>query len=51
MLLKQRDRFLELYLFDRYFNIYEIYDRDTGILKGWYCNITRRSGCRCDCQL
>ena len=41
MLLKQNDRFLELYPFDKYFNIYEIYDRDSGLRKGWYCNVTR----------
>ena len=41
LLLKQNDRFLELYPFDKYFNIYEIYDRDSTLLKGWYCNITR----------
>jgi predicted RNA-binding protein associated with RNAse of E/G family len=41
MLLKQDDRFLELYPFDKYFNIYEIYDRDSGLRKGWYCNVTR----------
>jgi len=41
MLLKQNDRFLELYPFDKYFNIYEIYDRDAGLRKGWYCNVTR----------
>jgi predicted RNA-binding protein associated with RNAse of E/G family len=39
--LKEGDRFLELYPFNRYFNIYEIYDRDSGLLKGWYCNVTR----------
>lgn len=39
--LKQNDRFLELYLFEEWFNIYEIYDRDNGQLKAWYCNITR----------
>ena len=32
---------MELYLFDKWFNIYEIYDRDNGLLKAWYCNITR----------
>lgn len=41
LLLKQNDRFLELYPFDKYFNIYEIYDRDSGLRKGWYCNVTR----------
>lgn len=41
ILLKEGDKFLELYLFDKWFNIYEIYDRDTGMLKAWYCNVTR----------
>ncbi len=41
LLLKQNDHFLELYWFEKYFNIYEIYDRDTSLLKGWYCNVTR----------
>ena len=39
--LKEGDRFLELYLFGKWFNIYEIYDRGDGLLKAWYCNITR----------
>ena len=39
--LKEGDRFMELYLFGKWFNIYEIYDRDTELLKAWYCNITR----------
>ncbi len=37
--LKQGDRFIELYLNDRWYNIFEIYDRDDQGLKGWYCNI------------
>lgn len=41
LLLKENDRFLELYLYDRWFNIYEIFDRDTRSLKAWYCNLTR----------
>ena len=41
MPLKRNDLFLELYLLDKYFNIYQIYDRDSGALKGWYCNITK----------
>lgn len=41
IMLKEGDRFLELYLFGKWFNIYEIYDRDSGLLKAWYCNITR----------
>jgi predicted RNA-binding protein associated with RNAse of E/G family len=39
--LKEGDRFVELYLFGKWFNIYEIYDRDDQLLKAWYCNITR----------
>jgi uncharacterized protein len=38
---KQNDRFLELYLHNRWFNIYEIHDRDSGEIKCWYCNVTR----------
>jgi protein associated with RNAse G/E len=41
ILLKEGDHFLELYLFGKWFNIFEIYDRDSGLFKAWYCNITR----------
>jgi uncharacterized protein len=41
IVLKEGDHFLELYLFGKWFNIYEIYDRDNKLLKAWYCNITR----------
>ena len=41
--LKRGDRFVETYYADRWYNIFEIYDRDNGALKGWYCNITRPS--------
>jgi uncharacterized protein len=34
------DRFIETYFFDRWYNIFEIYDRDDGRLKGWYCNVS-----------
>lgn len=33
------DRFLETYYDDRWFNIFEIHDKEDGSLKGWYCNI------------
>ena len=36
---KKNDRFIEYYYADRWYNIFEIYDRDDGKLKGWYCNI------------
>jgi hypothetical protein len=39
--LKRGDRFVETYYSNRWYNIFEIYDRDDGALKGWYCNITR----------
>lgn len=42
-ILKRGDRFVETYYADRWYNIFEIYDRDNGALKGWYCNITRPS--------
>lgn len=41
MTFKRNDRFVEIYYTDRWFNIYEIYDRDDGHLKGWYCNVSR----------
>jgi protein associated with RNAse G/E len=37
--LKKGDRFVETFYTDRWYNIFEIYDRDDGRLKGWYCNI------------
>ncbi len=39
--LKRGDRFVETYYAACWYNIFEIYDRDDGALKGWYCNITR----------
>jgi uncharacterized protein len=41
MILKKDDLFIEAYYRMKWYNIYEIYDRDDGLLKGWYCNITR----------
>ncbi len=38
---KQGDRFVETYYADRWYDIFEIHDRDTEMLKGWYCNVTR----------
>ncbi len=35
------DRFIETYFTDRWYNIFEIHDRDDDRLKGWYCNIGR----------
>ena len=39
--LKEHDRFVETFHTDRWYNIFEIYDRDDGRLKGWYCNVGR----------
>jgi protein associated with RNAse G/E len=39
--LKRNDRFVETFYSDRWYNIFEIYDRDDGKFKGWYCNIAK----------
>jgi hypothetical protein len=39
--LKRGDRFVETYYSARWYNIFDIYDRDNGALKGWYCNVTQ----------
>jgi uncharacterized protein len=41
IVLKRNDRFVETFFADKWYNIFEIYDRDDGALKGWYCNITK----------
>ena len=38
--LEPHDIFVEIYYLNRWFNIFEIY-APSGILKGWYCNVTR----------
>ena len=39
VILKERDLFVETFYTDRWYNIFEIYDRDDGRFKAWYCNI------------
>jgi predicted RNA-binding protein associated with RNAse of E/G family len=39
--LRRGDRFVETYYSNRGYNIFEIYDREDGALKGYYCNVTR----------
>lgn len=39
VILKRGDRFVETFFFDRWYNVFEIFDRDDGKFKGWYCNI------------
>jgi len=40
VVLKTGDRFVEYYFLDRWYNIFEIHDRDDDKVKGWYCNVT-----------
>ena len=39
VVLKRGDRFVETFFSERWYNIFEIYDRDDGELKGYYCNV------------
>jgi protein associated with RNAse G/E len=39
--LRRGDRFVETFYFDRWYNVFAIYDRKTEKFKVWYCNITR----------
>lgn len=39
--LRRGDRFVETFYTERWYNIFEIHDRDDDRLKGWYCNIAR----------
>jgi len=41
VVLRQGDRFIETFYTDRWYNIFEIHDRDDDCIKGWYCTIGR----------
>ena len=41
IVLKANDLFIETFHTDRWYNIFEIHDRDDGHIKGWYCNVSR----------
>ena len=41
ILLRQGDIFIEIYYTDRWYNIFQIHDRDSAAIKGWYCNVTQ----------
>jgi len=41
IMLKQNDRIIETFYADRWYNIFEIHDRDDDQIKGWYCNLGR----------
>ncbi len=50
---KRGDRFVETFHSDRWYNVFAVYDRDDGVLKGWYCNVCRpaeitATAVRCD---
>ncbi|MBL8117208.1 MAG: DUF402 domain-containing protein [Anaerolineae bacterium] len=38
---RQGDVFFEWFYDDRWYNIFQVHEGDTTIIKGWYCNITR----------
>ena len=39
--LRRGDRFVETHYSDRWYNVFAVYDVQSDLLKGWYCNITR----------
>jgi len=41
VLLRQGDPFIEIYYNDRWYNIFQVHDRDSAEIKAWYCNVTR----------
>lgn len=40
LVLLKGDKFIETYFLDKWFNIYEIIDRQNEVTKAWYCNIS-----------
>lgn len=40
IVLRAGDKFIETYFLDKWFNVYEILDRQTGVTKAFYCNIS-----------
>lgn len=41
IVLGENDRFVEIYYSDRWYNIFEVHDRQDDQIKAWYCNITQ----------
>lgn len=39
--IRRNDRSIERYFSDRWYNIFEIHDRENDRLKAWYCNVTK----------
>lgn len=48
VLLRRGDPFIEVYFSDRWYNIFQIHDQDSGEIKAWYCNVTRPADIRAD---
>jgi uncharacterized protein len=51
MLIRNGDRFVETFYTDRWYNIFEMHDRDDDRIKGWYCNIGYPAVWDADAQL
>lgn len=49
--LKNNDRFVEIFYTDRWYNIFEMHDRDDDRVKGWYCNVGRPAVLEADDRL
>lgn len=41
VVIKRNDQFMEFFFTNRWYNIFEIRDRDDQRLKGWYCDICK----------
>lgn len=41
ILLRQGDRFVETFYSNRWYNVFEMHDKEDDRLKGWYCNVCR----------
>ena len=41
IMMRSGDRFVETFYSDRWYNIFEIHDKDDDRVKAWYCNVTR----------
>lgn len=39
VIFKRGDRFVETFYTDRWYNVFQVYDRADGKFKGWYCNV------------
>lgn len=39
IILGRGDRFVEIFYTDRWYNVFEIHDRQDDRVKGWYCNV------------